>query len=51
MLEFSSRNGIIIFKHIKVIYILGLVFGVFGGVITAAFSFMLSLNSPVRQVV
>ena len=32
-------------------YILGLVLGVFAGLITATFSFMLSLNSPVYQVV
>ena len=34
----------------KVMYILGLVFGVFDGLITAAFSFMLSSNSPVHLV-
>ena len=32
-------------------YILGFVFGVFVGLITAAFSFMLSLSPPVYQVV
>ena len=31
-------------------YILGLVFGVFAGLITAAFSFILSLSSPVYLV-
>ena len=31
-------------------YILGLVFGVFDGLITAAFSFMLSSSSPVHMV-
>ena len=35
---------------IKVMYILGLVFGVFAGLITAAFSFIPSLNSPVYLV-
>ena len=34
-----------------VMYILGLMFDVFAGLITAAFSFMLSLNSSVYQVV
>ena len=32
------------------IHVLGLVFGVFAGLITAAFSFILSLSSPVYQV-
>ena len=36
---------------IKVMYILGLVFGAFAGSITAALSFVLSLNSPLYQVV
>ena len=35
---------------IEVMYILGLVFGVFAGLITVAFSFILSLNSPVHRV-
>ena len=32
------------------IYILGLVFGVFAGLVTAAFSFILSWNSPLHLV-
>ena len=35
---------------IKVMYILGMVFGVFAGLITAAFSFIPSLSSPVYLV-
>ena len=35
---------------IKLMYILGLVFGVFAGLITAAFSFIPSLSSPVYRV-
>ena len=39
-------------KHLmdEVMCILGLVFGVVAGLITAAFSFILTLNTPVYQV-
>ena len=37
-------------NHVHVYTSLSMEFGVFGGLIIAAFSFMLSLNSPVYQV-
>ena len=42
-------NIVCMYIHV-VMYILGLVFGVFAGLVAAAFSFIPSLNSPVYLV-